>query len=141
MNIFLSLIIASALIFGAYAFMQNQNNGATPPTPSSASSSPQAPAPAQNVTREGEKQIVSIRAKGGYAPKMSTATAGIPTTLRVTTERTFDCSSQLRIPSLNISEALPPSGTREISLGILKPGMLQGTCGMGMYRFDIIVEG
>lgn len=136
MNIFLSLIIASALIFGAYTFMQKDES--TPPTPA-VSSSPKAPA--QNVTQEGEKQIVTIRAKGGYAPKTSKAKAGIPTTLRVATESTFDCSSQLRVPSLDINETLPPSGTTDIPLGVLKPGTLQGTCGMGMYRFDIIVEG
>lgn len=136
MKILLSVIIASALIFGAYTIMQKDS-----PNPSAASISPSPKAPVQNVSQEGEKQIVSIEAKGGYTPKISTAKSGIPTTLRVTTNSTFDCSSQLRIPSLNISETLPPSGTTNISLGILKPGTLQGTCAMGMYRFDIIVEG
>ena len=134
MNIFLSLIIAAALIFGGYTVMQKK----TPdPEPIASSSSR---TPVKNVTQEGKEQIVSIQAKGGYAPKTIRAQAEVPTTLRVTTDSTFDCSSQLRIPSLNISEALPPSGTTDIPLGILKPGILQGTCGMGMYRFDIIVE-
>lgn len=135
MNIFLSLIIGAALVFGSYAVMQKKNPDPEP------IASPSPKTPVGNVTQEGEKQIVSIRAKGGYAPKTSRAQAGVPTTLRVITESTFDCSSQLRIPSLDINEALPPSGTTDIPLGILKPGTLQGTCGMGMYRFDIVIEG
>jgi hypothetical protein len=41
---------------------------------------------------------------------------------------------------MNISKALPPSGVTEIALGELKEGVLQGTCGMGMYPFQINVQ-
>ena len=90
-----------------------------------------------NVTIANGKQIVEISAKGGYLPRRSTAKAGIPTVLKVNTNGTFDCSIAVRIPSMKISRNLQPSGTEEIDLGSPKEGILQGTCAMGMYPFEI----
>ncbi len=95
---------------------------------------------AQNVTENEGKQYIEIRAKGGYEPRVSLAKSGIPTILRIRTESTFDCSSQVRIPSLNVSQSLSPSGVTEVDLGVLKPGVLQGACSMGMYSFEIRAE-
>lgn len=94
----------------------------------------------RNVTESEGKQYIDIQAKGGYAPRVSIAKAGMPTILRLRTESTFDCSSQVRIPSLNVSQSLSPSGVTEVDLGVLKPGVLQGTCSMGMYSFEIRAE-
>jgi plastocyanin domain-containing protein len=93
-----------------------------------------------NVSIVAGKQIIEIRAKGGYLPVHSVAKADMPTTLRVNTSGTFDCSSSIRIPSLNISRNLPMSGVTDIDLGVPKIGMFYGTCGMGMYPFDIKFE-
>ncbi len=93
-----------------------------------------------NVSVIDGKQIIEIKAKGGYRPTHSIAKAGIPTTLRLNTNGTFDCSSSVRIPSMNINQNLPLSGTTDIDLGIQKVATLQGTCGMGMYPFDIKFE-
>ncbi len=95
--------------------------------------------PANNVSILDGQQIVEITAKAGYTPRVSEVKAGVPTILRVDTQGTFDCSSQIRVPSLNISQALPPSGVTDIALGILEPGVLNGTCGMGMYPFQLNV--
>lgn len=95
---------------------------------------------ANNVTEVEGKQYIEIRAKGGYSPRVSMAKAGMPTMLRLRTEGTFDCSSQVRIPSLNVSQSLSPSGVTEVDLGVLKPGILQGACSMGMYSFEIRAE-
>ncbi|MFA6274239.1 MAG: cupredoxin domain-containing protein [Candidatus Paceibacterota bacterium] len=86
------------------------------------------------------KQIIEIKAKGGYSPIHSRAKAGLPTILRIDTNGTFDCSSSVRIPSMNISQNLPLSGTTDIDIGIQEVGIFQGTCGMGMYPFDIKFE-
>jgi plastocyanin domain-containing protein len=91
----------------------------------------------QNVSIVDGKQIIEIKAKGGYSPRVSTAKSGIPTILRFNTKGTFDCSSSIRIPSMNISELLPNSGSKDIDLGTPKVGTLQGSCGMGMYPFQI----
>lgn len=90
-----------------------------------------------NVSIIDGKQIVDIRAKGGYQPRKSIAKAGIPTIVKFNTNGTFDCSSSVRIPSLDIDKVLPQSGETEIDIGINKVGILQGTCGMGMYPFEI----
>lgn len=90
-----------------------------------------------NVTLIDGKQIIDLTAKGGYTPRKSTAKAGIPTVLRVNTNGTFDCSSAIRIPSMGISRNLPQSGVTDIDLGSPKIGVLTGTCGMGMYPFEI----
>ncbi len=92
---------------------------------------------ANNVQIIDGKQIIEINARGGYTPKSSVAKAGIPTVVRFNTTGTFDCSSSVRIPSMNISQILPQTGTTDIDLGIPQKGPLSGSCGMGMYPFDI----
>jgi plastocyanin domain-containing protein len=91
----------------------------------------------KNVTMEGEKQIVMIDAKGGYLPEVSVAKAGVPTMVRFNTTGTYDCSASVRIPSRDISEVLPQSGTTDIDVGVQQVGPLEGSCGMGMYPFSI----
>lgn len=90
-----------------------------------------------NVTIVDGKQIITINAKAGYQPSLSTAQAGIPTVVRFVTKGAFDCSSSIRIPSLNISKILPQTGNTDIDIGVPKTGTLQGTCGMGMYSFGV----
>lgn len=90
-----------------------------------------------NVSVIGGKQIIELDARGGYFPVKSTAKAGIPTIIRFNTRATFDCSSSVRIPSMNISKILPQTGTTDLDVGIQKVGVLEGTCGMGMYPFEI----
>lgn len=92
---------------------------------------------AANVTVIDGQQIITINAKGGYSPATTIAQAGLPTTLRVATNGTFDCSSAMRIPSLNIKQSLPSSGTTDISLGTPTASNVNGTCSMGMYNFNL----
>ncbi len=90
-----------------------------------------------NVSIVDGKQIIEIKAKGGYSPERSVAKAGIPTILRFKTEGSFDCSALVRIPSLDVYTVLPNSGSKDIDLGKPKEGVLSGSCGMGMYPFQI----
>ncbi len=92
---------------------------------------------ANNVTVVDGKQIIMINAKGGYQPRKSIAKAGIPTIIRFDTNGTFDCSSSVRIPSMDISKILPQSGSTDIDIGTQQVATLQGTCGMGMYPFEV----
>ena len=83
-------------------------------------------------------QYVDISAKGGYSPGIVTATAGMPTVLRVKTSGTFDCSASMVIPKLSYQKILQPSGTEEISIPSEQAqGTMQGLCSMGMYNFQI----
>lgn len=94
-----------------------------------------------NVSIVDGKQIIEIRAKGGYSPRLTSAQAGIPTIVRFTTNGSFDCSSAVRIPSLNLSTTLPQTGSTDMDIGTPQTGPLLGSCGMGMYRFQIDFEG
>ncbi|MSU55291.1 MAG: hypothetical protein EXS46_01995 [Candidatus Taylorbacteria bacterium] len=121
-----SVIIAAIMIGGAIVLIGGS------------STSNQPVANVHNVSMEQGKQVVELRAKGGFAPRTSSAKSGVPTVLRLNTDGTFDCSSSVRIPSLGISKILPATGTTEIDLGAQPKGTLSGTCGMGMYPFEIV---
>ncbi len=118
-----SIIVALILIGGAFVLTRNNNTGQTTNE--------------NNVSIVDGKQIIEINAKGGYQPRKSIAKAGIPTIIRFNTKGTFDCSSAIRIPSMGISRSLPQTGSVDIDIGNGKLGTLQGSCGMGMYPFEV----
>ncbi|MDP3402452.1 MAG: cupredoxin domain-containing protein [bacterium] len=92
----------------------------------------------QNVSMEGERQIIEIDAKGGYFPKLTTAKAGVPTVVRLKTSGTYDCSSAVTIPSLGFRKNLDATGITEVEVPIhVAQGTLEGTCTMGMYSFSV----
>jgi plastocyanin domain-containing protein len=122
-GIIISIIIAVLLFLGAMMLSSKQSQSTS--------------IPANNVSVIDGKQIIEIKAKGGYQPRTSVGKAGIPTVIRFNTDGTFDCSASVRIPSLNISKILPQSGSVDIDIGIPQAGILRGTCGMGMYPFAI----
>lgn len=87
------------------------------------------------------KQIVDISAKGGYSPRVIMAKAGVPTTLRIKTNATFDCSASVVIPKLSYQKIFQPTETEEIAISAEQArGTLQGLCSMGMYNFQIKFE-
>lgn len=90
------------------------------------------------VVMENGVQIITIAAKGGFSPQSIEAQSGVPTELRVMTNGTYDCSSTLIIPALGYDETLQPTGTETITISAEQAqGSLAGTCGMGMYNFEI----
>ncbi len=82
-------------------------------------------------------QYINLKAKGGYNPRKLTAQANLPTVLRFETATTFDCSASVRLPSINKSQLLPMTGVTDINIGTSTAGVFKGTCGMGMYSFEI----
>lgn len=119
----ISLIVAVAIITGVIIFTGGEGSTSA--------------GVVNNVSIVEGKQIIEISAKGGYQPRKSVAKAGVPTVIRFNTKGTFDCSSSVRIPSLNISKFLPQSGSTDIDIGNGQAGTLQGSCGMGMYPFEV----
>jgi len=90
-----------------------------------------------NVSVTDGIQTVELQTKGGYSPQKSVAQAGIPTIIRFDTNNTFDCSLSVRIPSKNINKFLPETGSTDIDIGVQPVGLFRGSCGMGMYPFEI----
>lgn len=127
-NTIIAIFIALVLIFLAFVFKSGGDNK---------SKITKQETPVNNVSIVDGIQIIEIKAKGGYIPRESIGKANIPTILRFNTKGTFDCSSSVRIPSMNISKILPQSGITDIDIGIQKAGTLDGSCGMGMYPFSI----
>ncbi|MBU6214548.1 cupredoxin domain-containing protein [Patescibacteria group bacterium] len=122
----ISIVFAGLLIAGAIFYTGASSTPGSSGTPV-----------ANNVSVVNGTQIVEISVRGGYHPQRSQAKAGIPTVLRFETNGSFDCSSSVRIPSLGIAQSLPSSGNTDISAGTPSAGVLRGTCGMGMYSFEI----
>lgn len=94
--------------------------------------------PSDNVKIENGKQIIEITAWGGYFPRQSVAKANLPTIIRLKTNKTFDCSAALVIPSLNVQRYLPQTGNTDIEIPAQKSNSsLRALCAMGMYYFEI----
>ena len=86
-------------------------------------------------------QYITINAKGGYSPKISSGKAGIPTKLIVKTNGTYDCSAALSVKSVGFQKILPKTGEEIIDLGTPQAGVpIRGVCGMGRYRFLVNFE-
>lgn len=119
----LSVIVAALVIGGAIVFSQKSDG------PSQV---------VQNVSMEGEKQIIEIDAKGGYNPKLTTAKAGVPTVIRLKTDGTYDCSSAVTISSVGFRKNLDATGVTDVEVAAnLAQGTLEGVCSMGMYNFSV----
>lgn len=126
MGMLIAIIISIVLIGWAISFVSSKPN-----TGNAAQTAPTA-------TIVDGKQFVDITAKGGYSPRVVIAKAGIPTTIRVTTNGTFDCSASVVIPKLSYQKFLQPSGTEDIEIPAEQAtGTVQGLCAMGMYNFQI----
>ncbi|MBU1293163.1 hypothetical protein KJ819_03845 [Patescibacteria group bacterium] len=124
----LSIVTLGLVIGIGIIFLGDSNNSAK--TVSSQSG--------QNIEIRDGIQYITIDAKGGYFPKVSSAQADIPTKLIVKTSGTYDCSTALVIRSIGYQKALPQTGEEIIDIGTSQTGTsLQGTCSMGMYNFIV----
>ncbi len=125
-----AMVMLTAVILVGAGMMIFNNDGKTKLSVAAAA--------AGNVSVVDGTQVIGISAKGGYSPRQTSAEAGIPTIIRMTTSNTFDCSSALSIPYLSVQTHLAPSGTREFVVPPQEPGTkIQGLCSMGMYNFVI----
>lgn len=91
-----------------------------------------------NVEMREGVQYVTVTAGGGYYPKSTEITGGVPTKLVVKTNGTYDCSAALVVRSRGYEKMLDPTGEEVIDLGTPATGeTIQGTCSMGMYGFEL----
>lgn len=123
-------LIVIALSVGGMSFLLQKGGAGNGATATQGISS--------NVSTLNGTQVVQITAKGGYAPRVTTASANTPTTINVMTNGTYDCSIALVVPSLGVRKTLPTSGTTPIDIPPQAPGTtLKGLCSMGMYHFSV----
>jgi len=123
---YISILFAIILIIGAIFFTGKNNSDISKEQEGN------------NVSIVDGKQVITINAKGGYAPRITSAKANMPTIIKVATNGTFDCSSAISIPSIGYRNILPQTGETLIDVSPQKPGTkMQGLCSMGMYNFSI----
>jgi len=92
------------------------------------------------ATPTGEKQTLNITVYAtGYEPRQMSAKAGIPLTLKLTTNKTQGCSRSITFPTLNIQKLLPETGVTELELPALARGKVPFSCSMGMFSGTIEV--
>ncbi|MGW7098786.1 urease accessory protein UreH domain-containing protein [Streptomyces sp. NPDC054883] len=100
----------------------------------------QTPARTVRLAPDGTQTLTIEARTNSYAPAAITATAGVPTTLVVTTSGTGGCVRAFVVPDLGVQKVLPVTGETLIDLGTPKPGSVSFTCGMGMYGGQIRFE-
>ena len=133
----IALCIAVVVIVVAFIFSAS-GGVAVPSVPVSDAAPVNTVASDTNAAPKSGTQVVEITAHGGYTPSTSVAKAGVPTIIRFKTQNSFDCSSSVAIPSLGYRATLPQTGTTDVPIPSQKAtGTLTGTCGMGMYRFEV----
>lgn len=129
--ILIGLAAAGFILFGGQSSSSKQGTVGSPSTTGSEDGT-------SAVRIEGGKQIITIDTNRGYHPRHVTAKAGIPTTLSFVTRDTYDCSSGLVVPSMNLRKALEPTGKFDLPIPPKSAGdVFKATCQMGMYSLDI----
>jgi plastocyanin domain-containing protein len=93
------------------------------------------------VSPEQGPQRVGIEVKGGYSPAVVRVRAGREVRLEFRREESNGCTEEVVIPAFGVRTFLPPHKTTPVKFTPEKPGSYEFTCGMGMVRGRIIVEG
>ena len=130
------VIITSFIVAGIAVWVQFYKNKTPSSLPTSNSVS------ASNIAMNNGKQEITIVAWAGkYSPKITTAKAWIPTTLKIQWKNAYGCESAVRIPQLSYSNNLTPTGIDTVNLWEQKVwAVINGMCAMGMYNFQIKFE-
>ncbi|MGH7535244.1 MAG: cupredoxin domain-containing protein [Gemmatimonadales bacterium] len=86
-------------------------------------------------------QQITIEVEGGYTPALVRVQAGRPVRLDFHRRETSGCTEEVVIPDFGIRTFLPPHRITPVEFTPVKPGSHEFTCGMGMVRGRVIVEG
>jgi plastocyanin domain-containing protein len=91
------------------------------------------------VKIENGKQIINMDVVArGYVPNYFTVKKGTPVKWVIDGKNVFGCQGYFIVPSLNIQKALNP-GENIFEFTPKESGLINFSCGMGMYRGRIEV--
>lgn len=90
---------------------------------------------------EAGEQRVRIEVKGGYTPDVVVVRRGVPVRLDFYRDEVADCTEQVVFPDFHVSRRLAPFETTSVLLTPEREGEFTFTCGMGMVRGRLVVEG
>jgi plastocyanin domain-containing protein len=96
-------------------------------------------APPVSTAADGTQLVIVTAVPGAYRPENIRVAAGKPTRLIVRSREADGCVRAFVIASRDIQRILPVDGDTVIDLGILKPGRLDYSCGMGMYTGHLTI--
>jgi len=93
------------------------------------------------VTQVEGVQEVRIRVRGGYEPAEVRVRMGTRVRLLFDRQESSGSSEEIVFPAFGIRRFLPPKQETAIELLPEKPGRYEFTCGKGMLRGRLIVDG
>lgn len=82
---------------------------------------------------DGYQIIEIVATNSGYKTKTTNIKKGIPVKLKVISNNVQSCARSFIIPSLGINTLLPTNGEEIIEFTPTEKGLLNFSCGMGMY--------
>ncbi len=85
------------------------------------------------------QELRTVQDEDGYSPAIARITTGIPTKWHIDSRSQYSCAAYVVVPDLGIQLSLNP-GDNVIDLPAMKTGVLQYTCGMGMFSGTILIE-
>ena len=89
----------------------------------------------------GGVQQVRVTVKGGYSPDVIVVRRGQPVRLDFYRDETASCSDRVVLRDFGIARDLPAFATTPVEFTPDAPGEYGFTCGMGMLRGKVVVEG
>lgn len=89
----------------------------------------------------GGVQEVTVRVQGGYEPANVTVKRGAPVRLVFDRQETNGCSEEVVFPDFGVRKFLPAHQKTVVELTPESAGSYEFTCGMGMLRGKLTVEG
>jgi YHS domain-containing protein len=109
--------------------------------PAKSKQHPSSPAPhGRGLAGTRSIQRATIVIDGGYSPATVSVKAKRPVQLTFIRKETSGCGDVVQFPSLSVKRTLKPGEKTVISFTPAKPGTIPFTCGMGMYRGQVVVK-
>ena len=86
-------------------------------------------------------QRIKVTVKGGYTPDVIVLKKGVPAELEFYRDEASTCGEEVVIPDFGINQRLRAFETTLVRLKPEREGEFTYTCGMGMMRGKLVVEG
>jgi sulfite exporter TauE/SafE/plastocyanin domain-containing protein/copper chaperone CopZ len=109
------------------------------PEPTAAGAAPRASSAPAASAGPAVQELRTVQDEDGYSPAVARITTGIPTRWHIDSRSQYSCAAYVVVPDLGIQLSLNP-GDNVIDLPAMKPGVLQYTCGMGMFSGTILID-
>lgn len=92
------------------------------------------------IDANGNQEATIYVSSSGYSSMVKKLKVGVPVELSLVASGAQGCARSFLIPSMNIAQVIPESGTKVLAFTPMKTGILTYSCSMGMFTgsFDVI---